>query len=90
MRRYIKCQCKNCSKWFKENKLHYFMDYRIRWQCPSCASIQVLSETPIKIYVDYTNCAITDEEKQYIATDVLVVKEAIETMFAEGHDKSTI
>ena len=54
MRRYTKCQCKNCGKWFKENKLHYFMDYRIRWPCPNCASIQALSETPTKTYVDYT------------------------------------
>ena len=40
--------------------------------------------------VRYAGCPITDEEKQYIANDVLVVKEALETMFAEGHDKLTI
>ena len=40
--------------------------------------------------VRYAGCAITDEEKQYIANDVLVVKEALEIMFAEGHDKLTI
>lgn len=33
---------------------------------------------------------ITDEEKEYIANDVLVVKEVLEIMFAEGHDKLTI
>lgn len=33
---------------------------------------------------------ITDEEKAYIANDVLVVKEAIEFMFSQGHDKLTI
>ena len=40
--------------------------------------------------VRYAGCKITDEEKQYIANDVLVVKEALEIMFAEGHDKLTI
>lgn len=33
---------------------------------------------------------ITDEEKSYIANDVLVVKEALEFMFAQGHDNLTI
>ena len=38
----------------------------------------------------YAGCPITPEEQQYIANDVLVVKEALEIMFAEGHDKLTI
>lgn len=38
----------------------------------------------------YAGCEITDEEKEYIANDVLVVKEALEIMFAEGHSKLTI
>lgn len=38
----------------------------------------------------YAGCEITDEEKKYIANDVLVVKEALEIMFAEGHNKLTI
>lgn len=38
----------------------------------------------------YAGCTITDEEKKYIANDVLVVKEALEIMFKEGHDKLTI
>ena len=38
----------------------------------------------------YSGCKITEEEKKYIANDVLVVKEALETMFAQGHDKLTI
>lgn len=38
----------------------------------------------------YPGCEITDEEKHYIANDVLVVKEALEIMFAQGHDKLTI
>lgn len=38
----------------------------------------------------YAGCEITDEEKEYIANDVLVVKEALETMFQEGHNKMTI
>lgn len=33
---------------------------------------------------------ITDEEKEYIANDVLVVKEVLEIMFSEGHNKLTI
>lgn len=38
----------------------------------------------------YPGCEITDEEKHYIANDVLVVKEALEIMFEEGHNKLTI
>lgn len=38
----------------------------------------------------YAGCNITDEEKKYIANDVLVVKEALEIMFKEGHNKLTI
>ncbi len=38
----------------------------------------------------YAGCTITDEEKKYIANDVLVVKEALEIMFEQGHDKMTI
>ena len=38
----------------------------------------------------YAGCTITDEEKEYIANDVLVVKEALEIMFSQGHDKLTI
>ena len=38
----------------------------------------------------YAGCEITDKEKEYIANDVLVVKEALEIMFNEGHDNLTI
>lgn len=38
----------------------------------------------------YAGCNITDDEKKYIANDVLVVKEALEIMFDEGHNKLTI
>lgn len=38
----------------------------------------------------YPGCMITEEEKRYIANDVLVVKEAIEFMYNEGHNKLTI
>lgn len=38
----------------------------------------------------YAGCTITDEEKQYIANDVMVVKEALEIMFTEGHNRLTI
>lgn len=38
----------------------------------------------------YAGCEITPEEKKYIANDVLVVKEALEIMFKEGHNKLTI
>lgn len=34
--------------------------------------------------------AITDEEREYIKNDVLVVKEALEIMYAEGHNRLTI
>lgn len=38
----------------------------------------------------YAGCEITEKEKEYIANDVLVVKEAMEIMFTEGHNKLTI
>ena len=38
----------------------------------------------------YAGCEIAEEEKKYIANDVLVVKEALEIMFNEGHNKLTI
>lgn len=38
----------------------------------------------------YAGCEITDEEKFYISNDVLVVKEALEIMFKEGHRELTI
>ena len=38
----------------------------------------------------YAGCEITDSEREYIANDVLVVKEALEIMFEEGHNKLTI
>ena len=38
----------------------------------------------------YAGCEITEEEKEYIANDVLVVKEALEIMFNEGHTSLTI
>lgn len=38
----------------------------------------------------YANCPISAKEKQYIKNDVLVVKEALEIMFSEGHKKITI
>ena len=38
----------------------------------------------------YPNCPISDSEKEYIANDVLVVKEALEIMYNDGHTKMTI
>lgn len=38
----------------------------------------------------YAGCPITDEEMRYIKNDVLVLKEAIEFMFAQKHNKLTI
>lgn len=38
----------------------------------------------------YAGCEITPEEEQYIKNDVLVLKEALNIMFAEGHNKLTI
>lgn len=38
----------------------------------------------------FAGCKITDEEKEYISNDVLVIKEALEIMFEEGHKKLTI
>lgn len=38
----------------------------------------------------YAGCEITEEEKKYIANDVLVIKEALEIMYQEKHKKITI
>lgn len=38
----------------------------------------------------YAGCDISEQEKEYIANDVLVVKEALEIMFQEGHNRLTI
>ena len=38
----------------------------------------------------YAGCEITEEEKKYLANDLLVVKEALEIMFNDGHNSLTI
>lgn len=38
----------------------------------------------------YAGCVITPEEEEYLKNDVLVLKEALEYMFSEGHNKLTI
>ena len=38
----------------------------------------------------YAGCTITEQEKEYIANDVLVVKEALMIMFEQGHKDLTI
>lgn len=38
----------------------------------------------------YAGCKITEYEKEYISNDVLVVKEALEIMFNDGHKSLTI
>lgn len=38
----------------------------------------------------YAGCEITEDERKYIANDVLVVREALEFMFDQGHNKLTI
>ena len=40
--------------------------------------------------VRYAGCNITEQEQEYIKNDVLVIKEAIEIMYTEGHNKLTI
>lgn len=48
-----------------------------------------------KTSIEYTGFrqaggVITEQEEEYISNDVLVLKEALEIMFREGHDKLTI
>ena len=38
----------------------------------------------------YAGCVISEKEKEYIKNDVLVLKEALEIMYQQGHDKLTI
>ena len=38
----------------------------------------------------YPNCPISDKEREYIINDVLVLKESLNIMFNQGHDKLTI
>lgn len=40
--------------------------------------------------IRYAGCTITEAERQYIANDVLVLKEALEIMYEQGHTKLTI
>lgn len=40
--------------------------------------------------IRYAGCEITPEEREYIKNDVLVVKEALEIMYKENHQKLTI
>ena len=40
--------------------------------------------------VRYAGCEISDNERKYIENDVLVIKEAIEIMYEQGHSKLTI
>ena len=40
--------------------------------------------------IRYAGCLITNEELQYIKNDVLVIKEALNMFFAQGHNKLTI
>lgn len=40
--------------------------------------------------IRYAGCYISPEEEEYIKNDVLVIKEAMEIMFNEGHKKLTI
>lgn len=40
--------------------------------------------------VRYAGCTISQEEQEYIKNDVLVLKEALEIMFQQGHDDLTI
>lgn len=49
----------------------------------------------VKLDMEYTGfrypgCAITDEEEQYLANDLLVIKEALEIMYEQGHKRLTI
>ena len=54
MKRDTKYQCKNCGKWFKENKLYFFDKGPWAWPCPYCGSIQFLDKSETKTRVDYT------------------------------------
>lgn len=48
-------------------------------------------KTSIEYYGErHAGGTITDLEKEYISNDVMVVKEALEIMFTEGHNKLTI
>lgn len=38
----------------------------------------------------FAGCEITEDERRYLANDLLVVKEALEIMYKEGHKKLTI
>lgn len=40
--------------------------------------------------VRYSGCYISQQERDYIRNDVLIIKEALEIMYAQGHSKLTI
>lgn len=53
MKTYTSYQCKQCGKFFKENKIYFFLDLPGMWQCPNCAMVQYLYDTITKTRVDY-------------------------------------
>ena len=81
---------------FKEND-HYFMikdslkllPFSVKEIGKSFGTKHKKLEMEYKGY-RYAGCKITEEEKKYIANDVLVVKEALESMFDDGHKRLTI
>jgi len=95
-----KCMISDMGQWYSitvkhHNKLIYFKD-----------SLKLLPFALKKIGKDFKTKhqkleieyvgerkaygIITKEEKEYIKNDVLVIKEALEIMFSEGHNKLTI
>lgn len=47
-------ECQGCGKWFKENKLLFFLDLPGLWLCPNCGRVQYLTDTRTKTTVDHT------------------------------------
>ena len=77
---------------------HHFIDIRDSLKLIPCTVEKIgksFGTKHKKLSMEYTcyryaGCEITDEEKEYIKNDVLVVKEALEIMFSQGHNKATI
>lgn len=96
----IKCSISNKGQWYTITIRHndYFISLRdsLKLLPFSVSRIGKAFNTKHKkldmeyVGFRYAGCDITPEEKKYIANDVLVVKEALEFMFKEGHDSLTI
>lgn len=96
----FKCSISQMGQWYtitikNHNKILEFRD-SLKLMPFSLAQISKAFQTKHKKLdmeykgYRYAGCEISEKEREYIINDVLVLKEALEIMFSEGHDRLTI